>query len=1009
MSDISVIPKSGGRLLCDLSADAIGLENYAQKQDFRRYLDREIRAEGYNRFRPNPTLSEIEQCRPVGNTDPITLIAEARLASGRLAVVVGTPTKLFRFFGMENGGVYEAAVFDAGVFEDTMAAWVEIGSGYKSGDRWEAEMVGNFLVLNNGVDLPLTYRVDEMEAKPIYELREQGIASVGTIAEHNDILICCDIRQIDADEHRLLMAPISSAVDCGQTGSVKANALGTVNSGVAGVEGNTLTADAPVFLPEMTGTQIRMANGMTRTVTYVSATQVTLDGSPDLAEPAQPFWFLADGDNVLSVPAGVLFPSVAESELPGRRIFWADGTVRTIVSADSGVIVVDSDFGVDTGPCVLESAIAYAAYTTSAKIERYQWRQMWSMPSLPRRWGAIYPGTVKAGERTLKLDYPVRSIEMGQSIIVLGAGAGGGNLTSVVVWSFPGISNQVVFEDEFMPDIQDALVAALQAEADATAAQAGAVVTLDLATQAYDAALKASNAAPDDSDLKAALADTSSKLDTARQAKLDADTKLAEAVKTREAAAERVSQIATTATAADAEQSITGLFDDLEGNGGAILKAKSLRGVLVIYKDSNEIFLARYTGITTEPFRYERLDNLPPASAMRYRHTLISVNGQYHIYAGHSQFWQFDLTNRMPTEFQPFTSCQRFWYDSSDSLKKLESSQSAAGSMFFDVVVGQKYEWIGNSDTSPLYYGNGELICVGRGRFIARYNFVRARLSDNGSLYDVIDSQLFGAHNPITNEVMMCSPSGALLFDYRFGTVSTTPEAYSAAGAAYRPESTTSLRKIQWMLLGLNNGLLMRYGMEPVPVIKSGTITAVKSADTITANSSLFEPDHVGRSVLFADGTAWAIVEYVSATSVKVLGSAAAVARQTFSIIPAIYHRDGQGYASVLASGLSHLGKSRNEKLWNEYTLILSSQSPAARVTVDFRSGRNPGEEEVTQSTTIPDAKRENMVQPTILANYIGDRITVSGMNNPVEIVERLFSVEGIGTKNVLRRNTNGG
>ena len=176
--------------------------------------------------------------QPATNGEAITLIAMVRQPNGRTAVVVGTKTTLYRYFGLDNGAYFEDGYIEAGYFDDNPGNWITIGSGFStSGRRWEALSINGYLVLNNAADLPLTYRVEEMEARPIYELREQGIASVGTIAEHDGILVCGDIRQLNSDKHIQIMStlPVGEASQAGAQTSAGSQAV--VNSGVTGEAG----------------------------------------------------------------------------------------------------------------------------------------------------------------------------------------------------------------------------------------------------------------------------------------------------------------------------------------------------------------------------------------------------------------------------------------------------------------------------------------------------------------------------------------------------------------------------------------------------------------------------------------------------------------------------------------------------------------------------------------------------------------------------------------------------
>lgn len=225
MKPIVLKPSNGGRLMSNPSAAGVGLSNYTTKRDWRRLLDREIRAEGHVKFAPNPNKSEISQSLPTGVAGAIIVIAETTLPNGRIATVVGTRTNLWVYYGLYNGiyvdgdanGLYVVSDY----FEDNPGVWEEIGSGFSTnGNRWEAEQVGEYLVLNNGVDLPMTYRAGDSSVTPIWELREQGVASVGTIAEINGILCCFDIRAIPTGNLETIAGAKSGAVEGAVSGAV---------------------------------------------------------------------------------------------------------------------------------------------------------------------------------------------------------------------------------------------------------------------------------------------------------------------------------------------------------------------------------------------------------------------------------------------------------------------------------------------------------------------------------------------------------------------------------------------------------------------------------------------------------------------------------------------------------------------------------------------------------------------------------------------------------------------
>ncbi len=190
----------------------------------------------------------------------INLVHNIRRPNGKMAIVVGTKTTLYRFYSFEDGDYVgidldtnymevsgvgtpyfviaaeyvtlpanpEGYIVEVGpgtpYFQDTNGAWKIIGSGFSAdGGRWEAENINGWAVFNNGLDLPVTYRVEDEEVKPLYELREAGVAFVGSIAEYAGVLMCFDIAQIKPDV-------LADQFEHESSGSIKAKQYGARNS-----------------------------------------------------------------------------------------------------------------------------------------------------------------------------------------------------------------------------------------------------------------------------------------------------------------------------------------------------------------------------------------------------------------------------------------------------------------------------------------------------------------------------------------------------------------------------------------------------------------------------------------------------------------------------------------------------------------------------------------------------------------------------------------------------------
>ncbi len=205
----SVRPSDGGDLITQLSKEQVGAANYVQKLDWRREYDREVRREGHRFFKPNIDLALGEQPYPDGiSGDEITLIQTARRPNGVTRTFAATVEKIFIYDSDDSDTVYEQTGSDAPVYEIsgtdapvymtvTPGTWTTVGSGFSTnGHRWEMVNPAGEVIFNNGYDLPVMYDWDARVVHPMYELREQGVALAGTIAEFNGMLVLADIAEI---------------------------------------------------------------------------------------------------------------------------------------------------------------------------------------------------------------------------------------------------------------------------------------------------------------------------------------------------------------------------------------------------------------------------------------------------------------------------------------------------------------------------------------------------------------------------------------------------------------------------------------------------------------------------------------------------------------------------------------------------------------------------------------------------------------------------------------------
>lgn len=867
---LTVKPSAGGKLMSNLSPDTAGIYNYTVKRDFRRVLDKEVRSEGYDYFWPNTSIPLGQQPFPnyPAVNEPITLEIMARQPNGRTAIIVGTPTTLFRYFALDNGAYFEGDGTPAEYYQnegqpgtpyydDNPGIWLVIGTGFSpNAQRWEAINTNGYLVLNNGVDLMVTYRVEEFEVRPIYEMREAGIASVGNIAlDNSGLLVCADISEIDEAELVNILSLISSnGITASQAGSYGPSPFNATL--VAG----TVTSANPIFNLGSVGQTITFVNGISATINgYLTPTTVAVTNATDTVNPGIPFFLINPGTIDYTVVASA---PIFDNTMAGRKIVWDDSGATVTITAfiDSTHVVVNSNSSIPAGTFGLNNPAAYAPYTDQNFISRIQYRIIWCMePDEPRRFAAVVPGTILIGSNSLKLQYPALSFQelVGQQITILGAGVNAGNLTATLEFLAP-----------------DGMTCILDAVASTSVTNAGV-------------------------------------------------------------------------QAADATGSLAG-FMDLQDDGSPIIGMLSLLGYLVVYKDT-AIMLGQYTGTIGSVFNFNGLNKYTGSKTLYYRYTLIKISagGQdFHVFAGRNSFYRFDLVNQEPIEVETGEVCKN------------------------------------------IFFNSVQLLPPG---------------TDNVGV--------FAADNPITKQVFFCFPKGpgldkALIYDYFTGQVNTTSAAYTAAAAVKRPVTGIQTGASEdWFIMGTSNGMVVKYGLTDTMPFISGGITCTQAGNTMTASAPFFSSDLViGRSIQFPDLSVVNVVGYISPTQITVGGPAKTRVATQFSVISALWHRIGQPYDSVLASGLESFGKNFGEKDIEAWVLTLAGESPNSTLLFELIGGTSPSKTAVLGSRLFTNAEVQNAVGMLFRQNYFADRITVSGMNNPLEIVQRVLNIAGVDSRAFTER-----
>lgn len=175
---------NAGRLRSAYSAENVGEGNYVSKINLRRVMDKEERREGWTLFRPNTALTAGPQALNVAG---VKRLAEVVRPNQERTVIAATATTIYRY------------TYSTGV-------WTTIGTGFSAnGGPWQTVEINGTIVLNNQVDLPQWFRVENASVTPMYELRENGVARVGQIAECNGFLCLADITYIPQETIHLVL------------------------------------------------------------------------------------------------------------------------------------------------------------------------------------------------------------------------------------------------------------------------------------------------------------------------------------------------------------------------------------------------------------------------------------------------------------------------------------------------------------------------------------------------------------------------------------------------------------------------------------------------------------------------------------------------------------------------------------------------------------------------------------------------------------------------------------
>lgn len=363
------IPVSAGAKLLTQptwSLENVGDANWSLKVNFRRSKDQELRREGWFKFQPS-SGQPVNQQYIFDGSQLLVRLAELVRPNGDRVIVGASQTVIKKF--------------DSSTF-----TWTTIGSGYSGGGlRWQVVTISGFLILNNTVDIPVYYQVQDAAVTTMKELREVGVARVGRIAEYNGFLLLGDVTEIKADQLDKWM-----------------NGYGNYTS-IANV---TKNANFNVLLADFQKTYVVTTGASTITATLPTTTLASF-----------PFyvWLVktdAGAGKVVTTPlvADELVSLVNQND---TALLWWDGTTWVAKVFPLGVIPATAPYG-----------------TPSADItQEFPDELSWSEFGLPASWAPLFTAVQPAASTTIYLPQSPDTWVAGQTrVAVINGGPNNGTL-----------------------------------------------------------------------------------------------------------------------------------------------------------------------------------------------------------------------------------------------------------------------------------------------------------------------------------------------------------------------------------------------------------------------------------------------------------------------------------------------------------------------------------------------------------------------------------------------------
>lgn len=993
---VPITPRDGGRLATDISTEAVGLANYRIKRNWRRYNDRERRREGYDYFRPDLTIPTGDQ--PLNAGSPITILFNGVRSNGQRAILGGTQTTLCRYIATES--LDYCPGYAPGYFADFTTEWIPIGTGFSTaGHRWEVDQIGDDIVFNNGVDLPVSYSLNALQVTPLYELREQGVVATGTEQGYNNIQIFGDITQIKAGTNpntgntfvEDYFYPTQPRTIANQKGAVTSTTpTGSIRTASQAPGSYTVTMDPSAFFlgifnAGMVGKTIVFANGFRATITaFIDTNNVTVDATPaaapvlgtELVGAMTPvpnlegaFYLPSVGSYVFNGPPGtnIVVPRSLSTDIynPGDTfnttgafgwvfLYGHSLSLKKVLSIGGGNLTLnfsvvstgDTDYRVVTrAPAFDASMVGLRLFFPTGDVRTIV-SFIDSQTVVVDSFRPIFLYSTAGGQ---EYGYTSFEIENPQTYSTIQNTATTDRIEYRALWS--GLQGATRF-----------------------ASSIPCSIALGSKQLILDYPAKSLSAGQEVVVLGAGVAGGNL---TATIVQINGLTVLLDTPADTAVGVDNLGIGEGLVQASDMTGSIVGFYD-LQQDGTAILRMMELNGTLVVYREKG-YELAEYTGVAASPFQFTPIVYTNERSLL-YRYSLINVTGtgqagqgiSFHLFAGANGFYRFDMISKLPVEFEPFQVCQRSFLEPASRIT------SSYGIPFGDLV--------------------------------------------------------FACENELTKEVFFCAPTAegqaVMCLDYVQNTVSMMDYIITAGVSIDSPYNGERL-----FICGNSDGQVLTYGKANIlhpEWFSSDQSVVVSGAGTTGANQTYTLQDTLQNGHQWwatADGNYqifwnnltgyWTIGEFISAPKnlyklsdhivpwisgwEVVLGVSPAPTVSNPTVTSEIFNRLGQDYESDSYSGLGSPGSSFYQKTINAHMLELSSFTENINITVSLYGSESPnsrieGQEKLLATKTFTNASVTNVFNVYYCATYFADRIVVTG-DGPCEFVNRIFSLDILNTK----------